>query len=849
MKHTFKYILFSLALLVPVYGFAQDTPPIYASKPYNIENGIGTFKEVSTGMDDNGYYTLSLETFATGSSTVTHKSIPSDIVLVLDLSTSMGGHRGTVTRLSEPTQVSIKDIESTTSSYGVYRIGHHFAYQISVLETKVGNETRYYPYTQRSTYVYFFKNDGSIDNSSSGRIGYKDLYNNFNANSTPSFTINPGSNHIYATDKNTPFLTFPAASGDAPITNEPDPNFQELAQDWEIVKTGGSRIFELKAAVKAFIDEIVKNDRKTTVNGQLVDRPNGPLGNKLAIVTFGKEYLSKYSTALLSLTDTNIDALNKLVDGFTLYDGTKQSAGLAIAGPLLTGSDRTGSVGEDYLRTVVFFTDGQPEDEETNPQFDGPISAALVLKSAPCSAKVYSVGLFSLAVGSTEVAQSTQNFMNYTSSNYPEASSYANPGTPKDNTVDPTKYYQDVTVGDANLTTVFKAIAEASGGSERTVPGATQVVDGLTNSFTLPQPANGSAPTLESIQVRVYTRSINTAGTDWKKNDSGKYVENNLTVVEMPAADTQTPNPNAEYMTDDSKVGVAIVDGKLYVMGFNYSKLDDPENPGTGNWVGWRYPIVNNNPVKTCYGKELVIEFKIQGDPTATGGNSTQTNTANSGVYVPKYKEDGSFDGYEVANSYEIPDADIPINLVIKKYGLKHGESATIQIYWAPQKDKSDPNNYDSKTGKLKPDLDIVWDGASADNHKGWGNFSKVILTNTGEDGAVVTETLLCLDPKYVYLMAEDDWGWSYTQDFDSIDTSQKEFNPFEFTNTKKTNAVRHAEAATLNYFGTGYNYPTNRRIDVKSKQKLSTPASGTKSFSSSFDFGNENSVGQGGNR
>lgn len=816
MKHTLNYILFSLALLAPVFGYAQD-PPIYDTKPYNIENGIGTFKEVSTGMDSNGYYTLTLETFATGSSTVTVESIPSDIVLVLDLSTSMGGHRGYCNKISANTQVSIDDIESDDPTYGIFRDGHGFGYQISVLE----RDGKYYPYCVYRSYVMFY-NQTAHQWSRPDGFTYENLYDG-------GGTI--GNTYAFATSKTTKSFTF--------YTDNTVKSGSTVYEE-RICAMESSRIHELKDAVKAFIDEIVTNDQYKIVNGEKVKR-NAPLHNKIGIVSFAGGYLESHSTtSMLELSYdnnttnvTNVSALKNKVDGFTLYDGTKPTEGLEKAKPLFANSGRTGTPGEDFLRTVVFFTDGKPDDEVTAKDennktysvypdcYNKVIEKAADFKVPAYGASMYSVGLFSMEVGETSVSQDKKDFMDYVSSDYPDALSTTNHGDKVS-----TDYYKDVSTGDLTLSDVFKTIAQASGGSERTVPGATQVVDGLTNSFTLPKPANGSTPTLESIQVRVYTRSINTAGTDWKKNDSGKYIENNLTVVEMPAADTQTPNPGAVYMTDDSKVGVAIVDGKLYVMGFNYSKLDDPENSGNGNWVGWRYPIVNNNPVKTCYGQELVIEFKIQGDPTATGGNSTQTNTANSGVYVPKYKEDGTFDGYEVANSYEIPDADIPINLVIKKSGLKHGESATIQIYWAPQKDKSDPNNYDKNTGKLKPDLDIVWDGASADNGKGWGNFSKVILTNTGVDGAVVTETLLCLDPNYVYKMAEDNWGWSYTQSFKEIDTSEKEFNPFEFTNTKKDNVVRHAEAASINYF-TNSTYSTSPQTDkVKSKEKLETPAS-----------------------
>ena len=92
MKHTFRYILSTVLLLIPVLAFAQD-PAIYTSDPesgvqYTVKNGVATGKSVGD-MDENGYYTVKLETFATGMKTVVQKAIPSDIVLVLDYSSSM----------------------------------------------------------------------------------------------------------------------------------------------------------------------------------------------------------------------------------------------------------------------------------------------------------------------------------------------------------------------------------------------------------------------------------------------------------------------------------------------------------------------------------------------------------------------------------------------------------------------------------------------------------------------------------------------------------------------------------------------------------------------------------------
>ena len=78
-----QYILFAIAFfaLVPAMN-------VRAQKETTYSNGLGYSKNIST-PDDEGIYTITLEAFTTGNVTVTKKSIPADIVLVLDVSGSM----------------------------------------------------------------------------------------------------------------------------------------------------------------------------------------------------------------------------------------------------------------------------------------------------------------------------------------------------------------------------------------------------------------------------------------------------------------------------------------------------------------------------------------------------------------------------------------------------------------------------------------------------------------------------------------------------------------------------------------------------------------------------------------
>ena len=78
-----QYILFAIAFLalVPAKNVQAQTETTY-------KNGLGYSKNISA-PNDKGIYTITLEAFTTGNVSVTKKSIPADIVLVLDVSGSM----------------------------------------------------------------------------------------------------------------------------------------------------------------------------------------------------------------------------------------------------------------------------------------------------------------------------------------------------------------------------------------------------------------------------------------------------------------------------------------------------------------------------------------------------------------------------------------------------------------------------------------------------------------------------------------------------------------------------------------------------------------------------------------
>ena len=83
MKNTFKYIAAFVAL---VSGFAVSAQNLKEGT-YMTDNGIAYAKRATVNND--GTYTIDLETFVAGEVTQTFEVHPADIVLVLDVSGSM----------------------------------------------------------------------------------------------------------------------------------------------------------------------------------------------------------------------------------------------------------------------------------------------------------------------------------------------------------------------------------------------------------------------------------------------------------------------------------------------------------------------------------------------------------------------------------------------------------------------------------------------------------------------------------------------------------------------------------------------------------------------------------------
>ena len=727
MKNIFKFITLGIALLAgTIVANAQTT--------WNKEGGVATAKNVSE-PDENGLYTITLETYATGESSITEKGIPVDIVLVLDVSGSMS--------------------ESMTSYSYTARDSQGYSYD------NYPYSTLYYKHTDGNYYAVQTYYEGSW------MSGYRDYALRFQV----------GNIWYYL-------------SGTGVTTTRPT-NYDD---EDDIIWTGvlytrssntQSKMDALKSAVTAFVNEVHHNSLYDT-KGKLRDTP---LDNQISIVKFANDqyYSSEssieegnhrdassdsepgasgtnynYTEVLKQFKDVSTTAgVNSLlqqsqggVNAIVAGGATAAHYGLTKAKYLLDiVKDR------ESTKVVVFFTDGIPGLSGWDNNFaNGAIDAAKDIKKATedggYGATVYTVGVFSnLGQNATRAT----NYMNYVSSNYPEAESMSAPHTGSDQ-----GYYQDAS--SADLTAIFKDIASSASQSDATVNASTQIRDVVSNSFILPEGASAD-------NVTFYTMDITEDGNGWENQ--------------------QTPaGVSASYKTTTGSDGVERK--MLSVEGFDFTKDDIKDAGGfttrenMGNFVGERY-----KPDGSTFwaGRKLVIEFKVQANGEATGGSGSATNHSDSGVYV--YNPDT--DTYTNINSYPIPHTTLPMIIKIKKDGLRHGESATFEIHRCEPLKDDDGNILYNAIGKPRPDT-------TTDK-----NWSKVILTNKGADGDPVEKVLMALDPNYVYTIIEDDWAWSYTLSGSgtTLTTSEVEVNPFIFHNTEKEGVVKHAEAVSINHFAT----------------------------------------------
>ena len=304
----------------------------------------------------------------------------------------------------------------------------------------------------------------------------------------------------------------------------------------------------LKIAAKHYIDSAVASSD-----------PNHP--NRIAIVSYADD-----ATTVMKLTDVTTGAqdLKNAIDKLGADGGTHSNLGLKDAQAILAESTQK--------KVAIMFTDGEPglygdwETESVDTANDA-IGTSKDMKAAGVT--VYTVGCFSKLRQPTK----TETYMNYVSSNYPNATDMNHGGT---GGADKGYYLPAPTSSELNK--VFNKIAQETGGASYTLNSAAVMQDVVSQYFDI--------DTSDGKTVKAHTETCtaidaNGNPTAWRNND-----------------DSLTCQTNDKTVT---------------VTGFDY----------TANWVG--------SHSGKAGGQKLVLEIPIKDN--GTGTNWQKTNADGSAIF------------------------------------------------------------------------------------------------------------------------------------------------------------------------------------------------------------------------
>lgn len=475
--------------------------------PYIEENGHGGKVEkdglvMSKTIKKTGdsQFLLTLEAYATGSTTTTTSTAPVDIVLVLDVSGSMDGYMETY---------SI----SPNGTYYYYDEGGLFGWG-------AGYKRAYYCSSCQGWYT---KEHGG--HSSGTRL-------------TPKTSANGSGIQFYVT-----------------------------------------KMDNLKTAVNTFIDSVAtKSPDSSIAIVKFAGNKRDTVGND----TYRDgSYTYNYSQIVQGLTRVNTGAssLQTAVNGLEAAGATQADYGMQHAQTIINSVKDNG-----HQKVVIMFTDGNPtsSNEFEDTVANNAIKASKSIKDA--KATVYTIGCFGTLTGDTK--NKVDTYMNYVSSNYPNATSMTSGGAK----ADPANYYKTVSSA-ADLNNIFQDISQTVGGTTVTLGSTSVLRDVISDYFKLPEGADKNSITAYSVDCT----AVKDDGTyTWSANHDG------------------------------TKYSVTVEGKTINVTGFDYA----------ANWVG---KDTTTGKMHTP-AKKLVVEIPIVPEQDATG--SVKTNGDASGIYADSTVKD-----------------------------------------------------------------------------------------------------------------------------------------------------------------------------------------------------------------
>lgn len=334
-----------------------------------------------------------------------------------------------------------------------------------------------------------------------------------------------------------------------------------------------TKLNALKIAVKRFIDTANAASDPAHPNRISIIKFAGTKNSAIGNDTYTENgYTYNYSQIVQGLTDVNgngnVTTLKNTVSGLQAGGATQADFGMQHAQTVLASTDSS------RKKVVVMFTDGEPTSGNSfeTAVANGAITTAKALKDSGTT--IFTVGCFS-----STPSTNTTNYMNYVSSNYPNATSLTSGGASVS-----TKYYSTAATS-VDLTGIFKKISQEIGGASVTLTATTVLKDTVSKYFDLD--TDGA----DAKAIKVHTETC--------------------TAIDADGNPTAWSNDNNEGQYQ------YVLDGKaITVTGFNYS----------ANWVGSH----NGQPG----GKKIVLEIPIKPIDEKCWGVVPTNDAANSGIYV-----------------------------------------------------------------------------------------------------------------------------------------------------------------------------------------------------------------------
>ncbi len=615
-----KMILPLLLSLGMVSSLALNPVTVHAEEE---GSGIVTNKTVSYDGED-GSYTITLESYATGevkTSEVT-KDVPTDIILVLDLSSSMNEKIGTVKYIEYSSETNEElyalrhnggeknlwyKIPDTNNyaSVSVTKKGESITYELASSKTNgelyENNRNLYVKMDDGSyvevsvevsgdwkrTYTYTYTYNGETKSiTSSGARKSPNIANLYLATKDNSSAV-----YTYSyTDSKEKEIEIETSTGGSV---KPEGTFYSQSTD---TSGGGSRLDALTAACKSFADAVAEKavaaEGKEAVNHRIA-----VVGfNSTALLYIGSSTRTDYENAFQDMsTDAGKGNVKASIDALALRTGTgtKADEGMKLANTIFEKNP----VEKDDTRNrvVIFFTDGAPGNKGSD-KFVKKV-ANDTITAANTSRDTYGATVYSVAViagadpesagsepeDSEEGQPVTSDMINWYLQNVSN-----NKGKPKK-----PSYYLAASDADS-LKNIFEQIAEqtSEGGSESKLNSSAVVKDIMSPYFTLPAGTSAS-----DISIKTY-KCVNDA-----ESSTG-------------------------YGFDDKDYGAGgasasiDADGNVSVTGFDFSE----------KWCGFETSTEGVRKVREG-GYKLVISFKVQPKDGFLGGNNVPTNGDTSGVY------------------------------------------------------------------------------------------------------------------------------------------------------------------------------------------------------------------------